>query len=143
MQMLLKGTWATVLLPIAADESIDYARLRDDLEYLVASGIDGIYTNGTAAEFFAQHEQEFACISRMVAEACGRHQLPFQIGASHPCAQTSLERLRRAAEFRPTAIQVILPDWVPPHLQEARAFLERMAEAAHPVPLVLYNPPSA
>ena len=143
MQPPLKGTWATVLLPIAADESIDFARLRDDLDYLVESGVDGIYTNGTAAEFFAQSEEEFDCISRMVAESCGRRGLPFQIGASHPCAQTSLERLRRAVPLRPAAIQAILPDWVPPHPEEARAFLARMAEAAHPVPLVLYNPPGA
>ena len=46
-------------------------------------------------------------------------------------------------EFGPAAIQLILPDWMPPHLDEARTFLERMAEAAHPVPLVLYNPPHA
>jgi dihydrodipicolinate synthase/N-acetylneuraminate lyase len=143
MQSPLKGTLATVLLPIEADESIDFARLRDDLDYLAESGVDGIYTNGTAAEFFAQSEEEFDCISRMVAETCGRLGLPFQIGASHPCAQTSLERLHRAAQLHPAAIQVILPDWVPPHLEEARAFLERMAEAAHPVPLVLYNPPGA
>ena len=143
MHTPLKGTWATVLLPIAADEAIDFARLRGDVEYLVESGVDGIYTNGTASEFFAQSEEEFDSITRIVAESCSRRGLPFQIGASHPCAHTSLERLRRGVEFRPAAIQVILPDWVPPHLEEARAFLERMAEAADPVPLVLYNPPTA
>ena len=72
MQFALKGTWATVLLPIAADESIDFARLQRDLDYLVESGVDGVYTNGTAAEFFAQTEEEFDRISRMVAETCGR-----------------------------------------------------------------------
>lgn len=143
MQTPLKGTWATVLLPIEADESIDYSRLRDDVDYLAASGVDGIYTNGTAAEFFAQTEEEFDRISQMVAEMCCSRGLPFQIGASHPCAQTSLERLRRAVKLGPAAIQVILPDWVLPHAEEAHAFLERMAEAAQAVPLVLYNPPSA
>ena len=143
MPSLLKGTWATVLLPIEADESIDYSRLQADLEYLAGSGVDGIYTNGTAAEFFAQSEEEFDRISGMVAETCCRRGLPFQIGASHPCPQTSLGRLRRTVPLGPAAIQVILPDWAPPHPEEARAFLERMAEAAHPVPLVLYNPPGA
>ena len=43
----------------------------------------------------------------------------------------------------PGAFQVILPDWWPPSDAEAVDFLQRMAEAADPVPLVLYNPPHA
>lgn len=143
MKTPLQGTWATVLLPIATDDSIDFARFQQDLDYLAASGVEGIYTNGTAAEFFAQSEQEFDRIGAMVAETCGGRGLPFQIGASHPCAHTSLERLRRAASLNPLAVQVILPDWVPMHMDETRAFLERMAESAAPIPLVLYNPPGA
>ena len=38
---------------------------------------------------------------------------------------------------------MILPDWYPVTLQESIPFLERIAEAIAPVPLVLYNPPHA
>jgi len=135
------GTWASVLLPINRDESIDFGRLVEDIDYLVTTGVDGIYTNGTAGEFYSQTEAEFDQLHAILAERCEKAQLPFQIGASHVDPQISLGRLRRAVQLRPSAIQIILPDWVPLTPEETLVFLERMAEAANPVGLVLYNPP--
>ena len=68
---------------------------------------------------------------------------PFQLGVSHPSPKISLERLRRARSLKPSAVQVILPDWFPVTIEEAIAFLERMAAEANPIGLVLYNPPHA
>ena len=55
----IRGTWGTVLLPINADESIDYARLGAEIDTLIAAGVAGLYTNGTAGEFHTQTEDEF------------------------------------------------------------------------------------
>jgi hypothetical protein len=49
----LHGTWGTVLLPIAED-SIELDAIGAQLDVLPISGLDGIYTNGTAGEFFIQ-----------------------------------------------------------------------------------------
>jgi len=46
----LQGNWGTLLLPINDDESIDFARLSDEIDYLIDAKIDGIYSNGTAGE---------------------------------------------------------------------------------------------
>lgn len=97
----IKGTGATLLLPINRDESIDYARLADEINVLLKSGVDGIYSNGTAGEFYAQTEQEFDEVSRLLAEKCEKAGMPFQIGASHTSAQVSLSRLQRASQLKP------------------------------------------
>src|SRR5262245_37017483 len=132
----LRGNWATLLLPINADESIDYGRLAGEVEALITAGVDGIYTNGTAGEFHTQNEAEFDAIHTLVAEQCHRAELPFQIGASHMSAQTTLERIRRAIQFGPAAIQVILADWFPLNEKEMIVCLERMAVVAEPIGLV-------
>lgn len=137
------GNWATLLLPINADESIDFARLADEVDALIASRPNGIYSNGTSCEFYAQTEDEFDRVSALLAERCERAGVPFQIGASHMSAQISLGRIRRAAALHPSAIQVILPDWHPLVDDEVVTFLSRIAEAADPIGLVLYNPPRA
>ena len=137
----IKGTWASVLLPIKSDEFIDFRRLSEDIAYLVTTGVDGIYTNGTAGEFYSQTESEFDQVNAMLAEQCEETHVPFQIGASHTDPRMSLSRVRRAAQLRPSAIQVILPDWFPLTPAETLAFLDRIAEAARPIGLVLYNPP--
>jgi dihydrodipicolinate synthase/N-acetylneuraminate lyase len=139
----IKGTWAAVLLPIDERDEIDLARLDAELEVLLASGVDGLYTNGTASEFYTQSEAEFDRIHEMVAGRCEAAGMPFQIGASHTSPQACLDRVRRALRHRPSAIQVILPDWFPVGDSEAVAFLSRVAEAASPISLVLYNPPHA
>ncbi len=137
------GNWCTLMLPINADESIDYARLDEEVAYLTAVGVNGLYTNGTAGEFHTQTEAEFDRIHELVAERCNSTGLPFQIGASHMSFQISLERIRRARALQPSAFQVILPDWFPVQEAEMITAVRLFAEAADPIPLVLYNPPHA
>jgi dihydrodipicolinate synthase/N-acetylneuraminate lyase len=137
------GNWATMLLPINPDDSIDWARLEAQLNTLIEADVNGIYTNGTTGEFWSQTETEFDRLNRMVAEHCETAGMAFQIGACHVSPQLTLERIRRAREFNPGAIQVTLPDWWKPNDEEAIATLAKFAEAAAPIGLVLYNPPHA
>ena len=139
----LRGVWGTVLLPLGTSGRIDVRRLRRELDVLTSTGLDGIYAHGTAGEFHELSESEYDLVSTLVAEHAIRAGLPFQLGAGHMSARLSLDRIRRAVRYRPGAIQVILPDWVPTQPDEAADALRGMAEAAGDVPLVLYNPPHA
>ena len=38
---------------------IDYKRMGDEIDILIASSPCGIYSNGTAGEFYTQNEDEF------------------------------------------------------------------------------------
>lgn len=139
----LRGNWGTLLLPINADDSIDYSRLGDEIDRLITARLDGIYSNGTAGEFHNQSEEEFDRVQQLLAEKCHSAKMPFQIGASHPSPVISLGRIKRTEALKPDAFQIILPDWVVAGEKEQICFLERIAEAAGPIPLVLYNPPHA
>lgn len=139
----LRGNWGTLLLPINADDSIDYHRLADEIDQLISARLEGIYSNGTAGEFHNQSEDEFDRVQQIMSEKCHGIKMRFQIGASHPSPVISLERIRRTVSLRPDAFQVILPDWVVTGEEEQIAFLGKMAEAAGDIPLVLYNPPHA
>jgi 4-hydroxy-tetrahydrodipicolinate synthase len=139
----IRGTWGTLLLPLNADDTIDYGRLEGELDAMAGAGLDGLYTNGTSGEFHTQTGDEFDRISNLVATKSEAQGIPFQLGCSHPVAQISLERVRRARQLRPGAIQVILPEWLVVDHDEAVAFLQRIAEAADPIGLVLYNPAHA
>jgi len=122
------GSWAPLMLPINDDQSIDYPRLADQLDYLCAVNLSGVYSNGTSGEFYCQSEDEFDRISEMLADKCEAAGVAFQIGASHMSPTVCLARARRAAELRPGAIQVTLPDWAPCTDEEAIAFLNTVAK---------------
>ncbi|MDB5474066.1 MAG: hypothetical protein JWP99_1369 [Devosia sp.] len=139
----LSGNWASLLLPINEDDSIDFARLGDAIDALTAAGVDGIYSNGTACEFYAQTDAEFEAIQALLADKCSSAGMDFMVGASEVNPRVQMERLYRARQLRPRAIQVILPDWWPVSNEEARSFLLRASEIADGIDLVLYNPPHA
>lgn len=139
----IRGNWATLLLPLNADDSIDFGLLEAELDYFIAARVNGVYSNGSAGEFYAQSEDEFDRVSLLLAAKCERAGVPFQIGASHMSPQLSRERVHRAKALRPSAFQIILPDWFAPSWPEILAFLEAIAAEAAPIPLVVYNPPHA
>jgi 4-hydroxy-tetrahydrodipicolinate synthase len=139
----LRGNWATLLLPINADDTINYAKLADEIDMLISAGVDGIYSNGTAGEFHNQTEAEYDAINNLLADKCLATGMRFQIGASHTAPVMTVDRLKRASALQPDAIQIILPDWVKVTDTEMVDYLQRLADIAGEIPLVLYNPPHA
>ncbi|MGO1769506.1 MAG: dihydrodipicolinate synthase family protein [Microbacterium sp.] len=139
----IRGTWATVLTPFDSDGSLSLEALDDELDRLIAARPDGLYTHGTAGEFFTQTDDEWEAVAELVARRASAAGIPFQLGASHMAPPTALERIRRARRHEPSAIQVILPDWIPLNRDEVRDVVRVYAEAAGGIGLVLYNPPHA
>ncbi|MDE3832481.1 dihydrodipicolinate synthase family protein [Sinorhizobium meliloti] len=138
-----EGIWGAVLLPLDRRGEIEWSALDEQLSALLESGIQGVYTNGTAGEFHSQTEREFDRLSQLVSEFCHSVALPFQIGVSHSNARVARERLARVASLRPYAVQITLPDWWAPSYEEAEVFFAGMAATAPDTPLILYNPPHA
>ena len=58
----LVGNWATLLLATNKNGEIDYKRMGDEIDILIASSPCGIYSNGTAGEFYTQNEEEFKAL---------------------------------------------------------------------------------
>ncbi len=140
---ILTGNWATLLLPVNKDESIDYSRLEEEIDYYIGSKVNGIYSNGTACELHNQTEDEFYKIQEILSEKCLRSHMPFQIGISHPFPIVTMERIKKTLAFQPSAYQCMLPDWVTGTIQEQVQYIRRLAAATGGIPLVLYNPPHA
>ena len=103
----LNGNWATLLLPVNIDHTFNYQKLANEIDMLIAAGVNGIYSNGTAGEFHYQTEEEFDTINSILSEKCLLAGMRFQIGTSNPSPIITLERLKRAVAFRPDAIQVV------------------------------------
>lgn len=139
----IRGNWATLLIPVDNDDSIDYKSLENEIDTLIGMQVNGIYSNGTAGEFYNQTEEEFDTISQLLAGKCNAAGMPFQLGACHTSPVMARERVKSTAALLPGAIQVILPDWSAPSMREVINYLKVLAEIAAPVGLVLYNPPHA
>lgn len=138
----IHGVWATVLCRVDASGHVDLGAIDDQVAAYAAAKCDGVYTGGTASEFHSQSDADFQAMSERLASSARAHGLPFQISAAHALAPGSLTRIAIAAELKPDAIQVTLPDWTAIDLPTAHRFLERAVHLATGLPLVLYNPPT-
>jgi len=134
----LTGIWCSIQLPFNQSGSIEFEALQEEIEYLTTTSVQGLYSNGTAAEFYNQTESEFDRISELLATCCHQKNRPFQIGANHMSPIISLERIKRTKNLQPNAFQVILPDWMKLNAYEISSFLERIIDTANPIPVVLY-----
>jgi dihydrodipicolinate synthase/N-acetylneuraminate lyase len=137
------GTWGAVMLAISANEQIDWGATGETIARLAASGVDGLYTNGTACEFHLQTEDEFDRLSDLTASIAKSANIPFQIGISQSNPRIARARAERVRALGPSGLQFTLPDWWPPTLDEVLRFTTGLAETANGVPLILYNPPHA
>ncbi|WP_236974151.1 dihydrodipicolinate synthase family protein [Membranihabitans maritimus] len=135
----LNGIWCSIQIPFNQNDTIDFASLQTEINILTNSSLSGLYSNGTAGEFFNQTELEFDQISEMFASSCHQANIPFQIGASHMSPVISLERIKRTKALQPSAFQIIYPDWLTLNYDEQLSFLDGIIEAADPIPVVLYN----
>src|SRR5579871_3154021 len=99
--MRFEGNWATLLLPLNRDDSIDFGLLEAELDHFVSARVSGVYSNGSAVEFYTQTEAEFDRVSALLAEKCHRAGTAFQIGACQMSPQLSRERVLRAKALRP------------------------------------------
>lgn len=136
----LNGIWCALQIPFNQDDSIDFSCLGEELDFLTGTSVEGLYSCGTAGEFYNLTESEFDLIHELMASHCQRTRFPFQIGASHMSPVISMERIIRTKSLRPDAYQIVLPDWMRVNENEQAAFIDRLAEVAYPIPLVLYNP---
>lgn len=139
----IRGVWATILGRLDDRGGPIYDAIDEQVGAYAAAGCDGVYSGGTASEIHTQTEAQFREISTRFVHAARAHGLPHQIGAAHPLAPTTLERVAFARTLDPGAIQITLPDWVPLDQASVLAFMARVAEVAGAAPLVLYNPPHA
>src|SRR4051812_42529196 len=93
----IRGNWGTLLLPVNEDDSINYNNLSAEIDALIDMQVNGIYSNGTAGEFYNQTEEEFDIINTMLAKKCNAAGMPFQIGACHTNPVMACDRIKRAA----------------------------------------------
>ena len=78
----IKGVVVPILTPVDAEERIDEARLRDQVDYVIDGGVSGILAFGSNGEFYMVEEDEMERGLKIMADqAAGRVPVYFGIGA--------------------------------------------------------------
>ncbi len=135
----LGGIVPAVITPFREDESIDYSAWQKHLEFLIASGVHGLFVVGGQGEFFALSEEERTVAARFCAQTVAKR-VPLYANVG---AVTTAETLRLAQKAESDGIDylvVITPYYVRPSAAE---LVEHYSEVCRGVriPVLAYNIP--
>ena len=138
--MQIRGIIPPVATPMQANEDLDLPRLRWFLDYLITSGVHGIFVLGTNSEFYALDEAEKqAVIATAVEHVAGR--VPVFAGTGAESTREAVRLTKMAEREGAQGVSVITPYFVSPSQQEIFDHYRRIAESTA-LPVVLYNNPS-
>lgn len=136
---IYKGSGVAIITPMKADESVNYDKLHELVNFHIDNGTDSIIIVGTTGEGSTLTEEEhIACIKKTVEFAKGR--IPIVAGTGSNCTRTAVELTKDAKECGADAALVVSPYYNKSTQKGLIAHFSAVADAS-PLPIILYNIP--
>jgi 4-hydroxy-tetrahydrodipicolinate synthase len=136
----LKGIIPAVLTPFTEDGKLDEEGLRQNLNFLIKSGVHGLMVNGTTGEAtnLSAKERKIV-IETAVEEANGK--IPVIAGTGSPSTWIASEATKEAKEAQADAAMIVTPYYLIPNEQGLIRHYETIS-AKVDIPIVIYNIPA-
>jgi dihydrodipicolinate synthase/N-acetylneuraminate lyase len=138
----IRGIWLPLLSPWDAQWRLDERTGDANLERLIASGPDGLYTLDTSSEFYTMEFDEWRGIAHRFVQRCRAANVRFPIGLG--CTWTNQEgALRRVREARDLGVEVIHlspPYWLPLPPEGLIRFYAAVQACAGHLGVIIYAP---
>lgn len=138
----LRGIVVPIITPVtnAYDGAIDEARLREQVDYVIEHGVDGILAFGSNSEFYMFGDDEMIrATAAIVEQAAGR--VPVFFGVGHIRTSRAVALARRAAELGVDAVSVLTPMFIKPTEEASYNHFRAVAEAIPDTMMLIYSNP--
>ena len=136
----LSGVWPVLVTPFDNSLRIVVDDLSQQVEWVIAAGVDGIVYPGVVSEFFALGEGERReCLRQVIHVTQGR--VPVIAGVSATSAPVAAELARDAQEVGAIAVMAMMPyvsHFFAPSERFALQYFQAIADACS-IPIVLQN----
>jgi len=139
----LRGVWPALILPWTQNDELDEPRFRAEIRAYANTGVHGVYTGGTAGEFYAQDDATFQQVTSITCEEGHALGLPVQIGCTALSTRTACGRIKTAIKAGADGIQISIPFWLEMSDDEIITFFDDIVAAAGETPLIFYHTPRA
>lgn len=136
----IRGIIPPILTPIDADERIDEAKLRKQVNRVIAGGVHGILAFGSNGEFYMIEDDEYARgLEIMLDEA--RDRVPVYLGIGAIKTGKCIAQAQMARKAGAKGISVLQPMFLKPGERELDRHFRAIAAAVPDLPMLLYNNP--
>ena len=136
----IKGVVVPMITPIDADEMIDEAAFRRQVDYIIDGGMHGILVFGSNGEYYQVEEDEMERGLKIAVSQCaGRVPVYFGIGAINTKKCVRLAKM--AAANGAAAVSILQPMFIAPNERELYNHFKLIAESVPDTPVLIYNNP--
>ena len=134
---IFTGAGVAVVTPFNKDESINYDRLDELIDYHCSHGTDSIIICGTTGESATLTEEEhIACVKFTIDRAKGR--LPVVAGTGSNCTKTAVEMSKEAADYGADGLLLVTPYYNKATQAGLMAHYKAVAKEAK-APIIMYS----
>ncbi len=134
---IFTGAGVAIVTPFNEDESINYDKLDQLIDYHCNHGTDSIIICGTTGESATMTEEEHAeCVRFAIERAKGR--LPVIAGTGSNCTKTAIELSRDAAEHGADGLLIVTPYYNKATQEGLYKHYEMVAKEAK-APIIMYS----
>ena len=102
----LKGIFVPNMVPLGADDKVNEEELRRYIDWLIDSGIHGLYPNGSTGEFTRFTADERRHIVRIICEQT-RGRVTILAGAAEANVRETLRACEAYREFGARAVAIV------------------------------------
>jgi 4-hydroxy-tetrahydrodipicolinate synthase len=135
----IHGIFVPHIVPLDDQGQINEPELRRYVDWLIDSGVHGLYPNGSTSEFTRFTPQERRRIIQIVCQqAKGR--VPVLAGAAEANVRETLEACEAYAGFGARAVAIVSPYYYRLSPESVYAYFREIAEQT-PIDVTLYNIP--
>lgn len=141
MKRTLRGIFAPVVTPFAADEEINLAGFVANVQAHLADGLAGVVPCGSTGEAALLTDTERFELTNAIRDVVPRDKWLI-VGTGAESTRQCVQRCQSAAKAGADAVLVVAPHYYTPSMTEIalRAHYQRVADES-PVPVMLYNIP--
>ena len=138
--MSLKGTIVAMVTPFTKEDEVDEAGMRENINYLIDRGVDGLLVAGTTGESATiTHDEQRRMIDILVDEVNGK--VKTIAGAGSNSSKEALGLVQYAENAGADAALVITPYFNKPQ-QHGLVEHYKLLNEKTDVPIIVYNVPS-
>lgn len=136
----IKGIIPPVVTPMNADESVNIAELRNQVERQISAGVHGIFPFGTNGEaYILDMKEKEEILEAVVDQAAGR--VPVYAGTGCISTRDTIYLSKRAEQLGADVLSIITPSFAVASQKELYDHYTAVAKEVH-IPIVLYNIPA-
>ena len=136
---LFTGTGVALVTPFRKQETIDFSKLEELINHVIASGVDYIVALGTTSEAATMTESEKTALLSFIVE-CVNGRVPIMLGLGGNNTRAVTDAISQTNFEGINGILSVTPYYNKPQQRGLVQHFKNIAEVS-PVPVVLYNVP--